>query len=122
MARYMYIESFKETVAAGHSKHVFTDRVPSGHVLHVMNCYAHCPACEVNDVVRIYVRSGGRDSLVRSRKVRTENLGLSALNEFSAGEGDQVFAYFPDSDNTDSIELHINGFMIPTKEWRDLTE
>ena len=115
----MFIEFWSETVTAGHSKYVLSDRVPSGHVLHVMNCYASAPEAEVNDVVWIAVRSGGSDYLVRKRKVRLDNVGLSALNSFLVGEGDRVFAYFPDADNTDTIELHLNGFLIPIKEWRE---
>lgn len=122
MARYMYLECWSETVTAGHSKRVYSDRVPAGYVLHVMNCYAHVPERIQGDLVWIGVESGGKDCLVRSRGGDKAKEGMSALQPFLAGEGDRVFAYFPDADETDTVALHVNGFMIPTKEWRDLTE
>jgi len=117
--RQMYIESWSEKVDASHSKYVFSDRIQSGYVLRVLNCYVSAPECETNDVCYIGVRSGGKDFLIRKRKCRLDNVGLSALNPFLVGEGDQVFAYFPNADNTDTIELHVNGYLLPAKEWRE---
>ena len=117
--RQMFIECWSETIDASHSRYVFSDRVPTGYVLHVMNCYAHAPEREINDIIRIGVRSGGKDCLLRARASAIAKEGMSTLNGFLAGEGDKVFAYFPDGDNTDTVELHINGILIPVKEWRE---
>jgi len=43
---------------------------------------------------------------------------MSTLNHFLVGEGDQIIGCFPDSDEGDTIELCVNGFLILTKEWR----
>jgi len=45
---------------------------------------------------------------------------MNALNDFFVGEGDQVFAYFPDSDNTNTIELHVIGTIMTVDEWRQM--
>jgi len=114
----IYAEKWSEVVETGHSKHVFSDRIKTGHVLHVQNCFAYTAEIEVNDIVHIKVRSGGTDIAVRVRGSEARNKGLSSLNEFFVGEGDQVFAYFPDADNTDTIELHVIGELFRLEEWR----
>lgn len=114
----IYIEKWAGTVVAGHSKYVLSDRVQVGHVLHVKNCYAYAPEIAPNDKVRVGVRNGGVDVYARVRGTETKNTGLSTLNEFFVGEGDQVFAYFPDADNTNTIELHVMGELFRLEEWR----
>ena len=115
----MYLECWSGTVDASHSKYIFSDRVPTGQVLHVQNCYAHAPEAADADIITLGVRSGGKDCLLRSRGREKAKEGMSALNEFLVGEGDRVFAYFPDADSTDTISLHLNGYLIPIKEWRE---
>ena len=118
----IYCEKWSETVETSHSKYVFSDRVRPGHVLHVHNCYAHAPEREVADITWLGVRNGGQDILVRARGGAVAKEGMSALRDFYVGEGDQVFAYFPDSDNTDTIELHVIGIMFTLDEWRKIPE
>lgn len=118
----IYAEKWSETVDASHSKYVISDRVKPGHMLHVHNCYAHAPEREVSDIIRMGVRNGGQDIIVRARGGAIAKEGMSALNEFYVGEGDQVFAYFPDSDNTDTIELHVIGILMTLDEWRQMRE
>jgi len=118
----IYCEKWSETVDASHSKYIFSDRVKTGHVLHVHNCFAHAPEREVNDISWLGVRNGGQDILVRARGGAVAKEGMSALRDFYVGEGDQVFAYFPDSDNTDTIELHVIGIMFTLDEWRKIPE
>ena len=120
--RQMYIECWSETIDASHSKYVYSDRVPTGHVLSVMSCYAHSPDGAIADIVMIGVQSGGKKCMVRSRGKDLAKEGMSALNTFLVGEGDQVFAYFPDAGSTDTVELHVNGIIIPAKEWRENKE
>jgi len=114
----VYAESWSEVVTAAHSRRILSDRIKPGHVLTVLNCYAWAPERAQSDLVRIGVRNGGSDVLVRVRASGVNNYGLSALNEFFVGEGDQVFAYFPDADETDTIELHIIGILQNIEDFR----
>jgi len=117
----IYARKWSGTVDASHSKYVFSERIPPGDMLHVHNCYAHAPEREANDTCRIGITNGGQNILVRARGVPANSRGLSTLNSFFVGEGDQVFAYFPDADNTDTIELHVIGILYSLDEWRKLT-
>lgn len=116
----VYCEKWSETVGASHSKYVLSDKIPPGNMLHVHNCYAHAPEREVADIIRIGVRNGGQDILVRAHGGVTAKEGTCSLNDFFVGEGDQVFAYFPDSDSTDTIELHVIGILYSLDEWRKI--
>lgn len=117
--RTVYCEMWGRTVAATDDKYVKSDRIKPGYVLHVMSCFAYAPEREANDLLSIFVRSGGQDVCIRSRTASLAKNGMSALNPFLVGEGDQVMAYFPDADTTDTIKLCINGFLIPVAEWRE---
>ena len=114
----LYAEKWSEVIATGHSKYVLADRIAAGKILHVQNCFAYAPEIAANDEVRIGVRNGGTEVYVRARKAVAKNRGLSAMNEFLVGEGDQVFAYFPNSSDTETIELHIIGELFRLEEWR----
>lgn len=116
--RQVYARKWTETVTASHSKYVFSDRVDPGRVLHVYNCFAHAPDRGLSEIIQLGVRSGGQDVLLRSRAGAIAKEGMSALNEFFVGEGDQVFAYFPASDEGDTIELDIIGVLYYLKDWR----
>jgi len=120
--RRMYIDSWSEKLIAGHSGYVFSERVRTGEVLHVQNCYAHAPQRGVNDIIWLGVRNGSKDVLVRARGGKIEKEGMSALNDFLVGEGDQVFAYFPDAEDDDTGELHIIGVLYDLKSWRTFGE
>lgn len=116
----VYAEKWSETVNSSHSKYIFSKRIPPGNMLHVHNCYAHAPEREVSDIIWIGVRNGGQDILVRARGGAATKEGMCSLNSFFVGEGDQVFAYFPDADNTDTIELHVIGVLYSLDEWRKI--
>lgn len=120
--RRIYVEKWSETVKDGHSKRVTSDRIDPGMVLHVLNCFAHSPEREVNDVTTMYVRNGGQDIIIRSRGGAIAKSGMSALNSFFVGEGDCVCAYFPDADNTDTIELHVIGYLESLDVWRQMRD
>jgi len=117
----VYARKWSETVDASHSKYVFSDKIKPGYVLHVHNCFAHAPERAVNDIIWMGVRNGGEDIIVRARGGKIEKEGMSALNDFFVGESDQVFAYFPDSEDTNTIELHVIGVIYALDEWRKLT-
>lgn len=116
----IYTEKWSETVDASHSKYVFSDRVDTGTVLHVKNCFAHAPERSANDIVQMGIQNGGTKVIVRARKWNIAGEGVSALNDFYVGEGDQVYAYFPDSIATHTIELHVIGVVMTLDEWRQM--
>lgn len=120
--RRLYAQKWTETVEDGHSKRVFSERIDPGMILHVHNCFAHAPEREVNDIMTLYLRNGGQDIVIRSRGGAAVKEGMSALNAFFLGEGDQIYAYFPDADNTDTIELHIIGDLFALDVWRQMRE
>jgi len=120
--RQIYAEKRSEKVTATHSKYVFSDRIEPGKVLHVKNCFAHAPERSLSDVIWMGIRNGGQDILVRARGGAIAKEGMSALRDFFVGEGDQVFAYFPDAADTHTIELHVIGVLMPLDEWRQMRE
>lgn len=120
--RLMYIRSWRETLTAGHSGYVLSERIDPGMVLHVQNCYAHAPERAVSDITWLGVRSGGQDVLVRARGGAVAKEGMSAINDFFVGEGDQVFAAFPDAEEDDTGELHVIGVLYDLESWRAFGE
>lgn len=120
--RQVYIDSWSVLFTAGHSGYVFSDTVRPGMVLHVQNCYAHAPERDTSEIVQMGVRNGSKDVLVRARGGAIAKEGMSSLNDFLVGEGDQVFAYFPSAEAEDTIELHIIGVLYDLKSWRTFGE
>jgi len=120
--RQIYINKWSEVVDATHSKYVLSDFIKPGEILHVHNCFAHAPEREVSDIIHMGVRNGVGDVLIRARGGAIAKEGMTNLNDFFVGEGDQVFAYFPDSDNTDTIELHVIGCLLSIDEYREKSE
>jgi hypothetical protein len=118
----IYIEKWSETIVSGHSKYVFSDRVQVGHILHVQSCYAYDADLAQNDIIKIGVRNGGVDVLARAHVKTAKDVGMSALNTFFVGEGDLVFAHFPQALNTNTIELHVIGELFRLEEWRKRQE
>lgn len=116
--RYVYCEKRGRNVAATDDRYVYSDRVRPGNVLHVMSCFAGAPEREAADLITMGVESGGENVCIRSRAGTAAKDGMSALNPFLVGEGDRVFAYFPDADEGDDIHLCLNGFMAPLAIWR----
>lgn len=120
--RQIYLNKWSETVVDGHSKYVLSDPIRPGEILHVHNCYAHAPQRNTSDIIHLGVRNGTGDILVRARGGAVAKEGMSALNDFFVGEGDQIFAYFPDAANTHTIELHVIGCLLSLDEWREKGE
>lgn len=116
--RTIYCEKFGRLVAAVDDLRVESRRVSPGHVLHVLNCYAHTPENAKADIIQIGVKTGGNDVIIRCRATLAAKHGLSALNGFLVGEGDFVFASFADADAGHTIELHINGILMTLDDWR----
>lgn len=120
--RRLYLEKWSEEVDAAHSKYIFSERVDPGWILHVHNCYAHAPERDTSDIIMLGVRTGVKEVLVRSRGGAVAKEGMSSLNDFFVGEGNDIFAYFPDSDTGDTIELHVIGCLISLDEYREKGE
>lgn len=116
----VYCEKWGRKVAAVDDRLVKTDRIKPGQVLHVMSCFAYAPELSKDDVLCVVVRSGGKDVCVRYRGSPAIKRGMSILNPFLVGEGDQVIGCFPDSDVGDTIELCIIGVLYSLDEWRKL--
>lgn len=118
--RTVYCRKFGRAVAATDDRIVLSERIKPGYVLAVMSCFAYAPEAASGDVLCVRVRSGGEDVCIRYRGTPAIKRGMSTLNHFLVGEGDQVVGCFPDSDTGDTIELCINGFLIPVAEWREI--
>lgn len=119
--RQVYSRSFAVTFATGDSGYVLADRVKPGHILHVLSCLAYSPQREASDDVVIGIRDPAGDIILAAEAPLAAQMGVAAPNEFLVGEGDRVFAYFPDCDNTDSLQIHLNGILYPLNEWNQLT-
>lgn len=117
--RTIFCEKYGRIVAAVDDRIILSDRIRPGYVLHVMSCFAYAPDSASGDVLCVRVRSGGQDVCIRYRGTPAVKRGMSTLNHFLVGEGDQIVGCFPDSDEGDTIELCINGFLMPVSEWRE---
>lgn len=120
--RQIYSRSFTATFATGGSGYVFADRIDSAYVLHVLSCTAYSPQRVASDGVIIGIRNGGQDILLTSQRPLAAQRGVDTPTPFLVGELDQLFAYFPDCDNGDSIGIHINGILILLKDWEKGSE
>lgn len=120
--RQLYIKKWCKTATTAPSLYVLSDRIKPGWILHVHNCYAHAPERDTSEIIMLGVRNGEGDILIRSRGGAIAKEGMSALNDFFVGEGDQIFAYFPSATGTESIELHVVGCLITLDEYREKGE
>jgi len=68
------------------------------------------------------ILDAGRQIILRSRGCAIAKEGMSALKDFFVGEGDKIFAYFPDATGDDPIELHVVGVLLSLDEWREKGE
>ena len=120
--RQVYINKWCETPTTAPSLYVFSDVVKPGYVLHVHSCFAHDPERGANEIITLGVRDAGRLIILRSRAGAIAKEGMSAIRDFFVGEGDQIFAYFPDATGDDPIELHVVGVLLSLDEWREKGE
>ena len=120
--RQIYSRSFTVTWATGDSGYVFAEKIDPGHVLHVHSCFAYSPQRDANDDIIIGIRNGGQDMILQAQATLATQLGSSAPLDFFVGEGDQVFAYFPDAENNDSIGIHLNGVLMTLEDWEKMSE
>ena len=115
--RQIYSRSFTVTFSTGDSGYVFAEKIDPGQILHVHSCVAYSPQREASDDVIVGIRNGGEDLILTAQAPLAAQRGVQIPNKFPVGEGDQVFAYFPDVDNGDSIGIHLNGILSDLKDW-----
>lgn len=116
--RYLYQNQWTETIEAGHSGRVYSDRVKPGWILVVHACYLHAPESAIKDVLAIYIEHGGQDLVLRSRARDAAKQGMSAIVPFHVGEHQRLFGYAPDAGVGDTITLNLCGEMVPLKKWK----
>jgi hypothetical protein len=105
------------TWTTGASAYVYSDQVPPGYVVHVKSCVAYSELRDASDDVVIGYTDGGEKIIVTAMATLAAQFGIAAQNDFYVGEGDKVFAYFPDVENNDVIELHINGMLLTVADF-----
>ncbi len=115
--RQVYSRGFAATFATGGSTYVFSEKIDPGQVLEVYSCTAYSAQRAASDNVIIGIRNGGEDLILTAQAPLAAQRGVDAPNKFLVGEGDQVFANFPDVDNTNKIEIHLNGWLYDLEEW-----
>lgn len=120
--RQIYIRKFSETFVSAPGGYVYSDRVKPGHILHVHNCFAYSPQFAPNDIIVIGIKTVGQKVLIRARSPGVAAEGMSARRDFFCGEGDSIFAYFPNASDTDTLELHVVGCLLSLDEFREQGE
>ena len=118
----VYVRSWSDTFTTGDSGYIYSKRISPGKILHVHNCFAYTPEAALNDVIHIGVVNGGEKTAVYIKQCLTQDLGFSALNDFFVGEGDQVYGYFPQAADGETIEIHLVGVLYSLDDWRKMTE
>ncbi len=116
--REIFTGVWSETVTQAHDRYVWSDPVPVGKVLHVQSMYGHGHEREALDRIKLGVKNGATQILARARKWANSGEGLSIINGFFVGEHDKLYAYFPDSDDTDTIALHVIGVLMTRDDFR----
>jgi hypothetical protein len=120
--RQIYNRAFTATLVSGGGRYVFAERIDPGYILHVHSGFAYSPLRDANDNIVIGIRNGGEDIILQAEATAAAQKGLVVGRDFFVGEGDQVFAYFPEGEDADTIGIHINGVLIPLSEWDVMAE
>jgi hypothetical protein len=103
--------------ATGDSAYVYSEQVPPGYVVHVNSCVGYSEERDASDDVVLGYTDGGNKIIVTAMATLAAQMGIAALSDFYVGEGDKIFAYFPDVENGDTISLHINGTLLPIADF-----
>jgi hypothetical protein len=120
--RQLYTRGWNIVWHTGDSKYVFSERIDAGWILHVHSAFCYAPERDASDKITLGIHNGGDDIILRAQATLAVQLGMEATNDFFIGEGDQVFAYFADVENNDTIGIHLNGVLIPRIEWESMRE
>jgi len=105
------------TWTTGASAYVYSEQVPPGYVVHVKSCAGYSEQRDASDDIILGYTDGGEKIIVTAMATLAAQMGITASRDFYVGEGDKVFAYFPDVENNDTIELHINGTLLPIADF-----
>lgn len=105
------------TWTTGASAYVYSDQVPPGYIVHVKSCVGYSPQRDASDDIVLGYTDGAEKIIVTAMATLAAQFGVASPRDFYVGEGDKVFAYFPDVENNDEIELHINGTLITVTEF-----
>lgn len=120
--RQVFNRAFQTTFATGDTGYVLSERIDSGYILHVHACFAYAPDRDANDRIIIGIRNGGLDVILKALSPLATQEGDAVATDFYVGENDQVYGYFPDSENGDTIGINLNGVLIPRRLWEHLPE
>ena len=115
--RHIYNRSFVRAWATGEDTEIIGETVDPGWVLHVHSCFAYAPEREANDDIIVGVRTGGQDLILMAQATAAAQKGSAVAYGFYLGEGQALFADFPDVDNGDEIGLHVSGVLMRLKDW-----
>jgi hypothetical protein len=105
------------TFSAGDSGYVYSDYVPPGKIVHVKSCVGYSALRDASDDVVLGYTDGGDKIIVTAMATLAAQMGIAAASDFYVGEGDRIYAYFPDVEDGDTIELHINGTLLPIADF-----
>lgn len=115
--RQVLTRKYTATFSTGGSTYVYSEQVPPGYIIHVKSCLAYCEQREASDDVVIGFTDAGREIYLAARATLAAQRGVEAYKDFYVGEGDKVFASWPDADDADLLELHINGTLLPVADF-----
>lgn len=115
--RQVLTRKYSATFSTGGSTYVYSEQIPPGYVVHVKSCVAYCSTREASDDVLIGFTDAGREIFIAAMATLAAQCGIQALTDFYVGEGDKIFASWPDADDTDVLELHINGTLLPIADF-----
>lgn len=120
--RQIYARKFTDVFATGDTGYVYSEKIDPGMVLRVEIAFAYAPDRKASDNIILGIVDGVEKVILRAAAPLEAQKGLANDNPFHMGEGDRLYAYFPDVDDTDTIELHVIGTLMPLDEWRQMRE
>jgi len=118
----IYSRSFTVTFSTGDSGYVYAEKISPGMVLRVETCFAYAPERVASDNIILGIKDGAENIIIRASAPLAAQKGIANDNSFWLGEGDQLFAYFPDADDTDQLGIHVIGVLNTLEEWRKIME
>lgn len=116
--RQVFSRRYAATYATGGSKYCYSEQVPPGYVVHVKTCVAYCSEREASDDVIIGILDAGQEIYLTATATLAAQRGVSVNSDFFLGEGDKAFGYWPDVDDGDILELHINGTLLTLEDFQ----
>ena len=118
----IYARSFTVTFSTGDSGYVYAEKIAPGMVLRVETCFAYAPEREASEEIILGIKDGAEKIIIRAAAPLATQKGIANDNPFSMGEGDQLFAYFPNAEDADQLAIHVIGVLYTLDEWRKIRE